>query len=135
MNKQQQKRLIQAALLAVITFIFLLTLLPAPLIRPVRKYIHIKTGHRLAYAVLSLVLLAFLRTAASIKPVLAYIYTLVLATVFGAFLEACQYISTTREGDVNDIIINLTGALAGTALALVTEYIICFVNNIKIKKN
>ena len=63
----------------------------------------------------------FFKKVVELRSRYAYLYTLLVATAFGALLEAGQYITATREGDINDIIINFTGVLAGLLCAYSIE--------------
>jgi glycopeptide antibiotics resistance protein len=46
-----------------------------------------------------------------------YVLTILLGLTFACAIEACQYFLPTRVADVNDIIWNTTGTLAGAILA------------------
>jgi hypothetical protein len=97
----------------VILLIIMLSVLPARLLYPIRGYINIKTGHKIAYFTLTLIIVAFLRISLKIKPIQAYFYTLLFSTSLGAFLELCQVFSVTRGGTLKDIAINFSGACIG----------------------
>ena len=129
-NKKISLYVILAGLLIAI---MLFTLLPSYFITPIKRYIHIKTGHKLAYFTLTTLLIVIFRvTTTNYSRCFAYCMALILATGFGALLEIGQRFTLTREGNVKDVVINFMGGVIAICLCFAFESLYWGIKHLKI---
>lgn len=100
-------------------FITTLTLIPSKLLVPIKRIIHIKNGHILAYTVFSFFFVLTLEANCNKTIRSKILLTILYASLLGAILEVFQTFTATRGGHIKDIYINLKGIIAGIAIYLI----------------
>lgn len=132
MISKNKKIALCALLTALLLAIMLFTLLPSYFITPIKKYIHIKTGHKLAYFTLTALLVFIFRVTTKYTSCFIYCISLLLATGFGALLEVGQRFTLTREGNIKDVVINFMGGVIAICVCFVCELLYTGIKHLKI---